>query len=110
MLNSRNAIEAILHAVDNHRLKIADHRSYSADVAAVVLVAAHHLNMHDVETFAPVAVLQAADAVHLLGVAQNRLVASGECLYWFDMTTGQLVGQFPSAFHASAGHARPARG
>ncbi|MGE0758673.1 MAG: PQQ-binding-like beta-propeller repeat protein [Pirellulaceae bacterium] len=48
-----------------------------------------------------------SDIVHLLGVIANNLVASGECLYWFDPWSGQVLGQYPSAFLAGAGFARP---
>jgi len=50
---------------------------------------------------------QGADVVHLLGVGQGRLLASGECLYWFDIATGQLVCRFPASFQSGAGRARP---
>ncbi len=50
---------------------------------------------------------QAADAIHLLGVGQGRLLASGDHLYWFDAYTGQLVGQFPSGQAAIGGYAGP---
>jgi outer membrane protein assembly factor BamB len=50
---------------------------------------------------------QAADAIHLLGVGQGRLLASGDYLYWFDAYTGQLVGQFPSGRAAMGGYAGP---
>lgn len=49
----------------------------------------------------------AADAIHLLGVVDDRVVVSGECVYWFDVRTGQLVGRFPEPFKAVAGFARP---
>ncbi len=49
----------------------------------------------------------AADVVHLLGVADDKLLASGECLYWFDCLTGRLMARFPDTFHAAPGHARP---
>lgn len=49
----------------------------------------------------------AADAIHLLGVSNERLILSGECLYWFDIESGQLVGRYPSYFHAAPGYARP---
>lgn len=49
----------------------------------------------------------AADAIHLLGVTENRLVVSGECVYWFDIRTGSLAGRYPEPFKASPGFARP---
>jgi hypothetical protein len=49
----------------------------------------------------------AADAVHLLGVANDRLAVSGECVYWFDIRTGQLLGRYPEPFKAAPGFARP---
>jgi hypothetical protein len=36
-----------------------------------------------------------SDAVHLLGAAGDRLIASGDYLYWFDVFNGQPAGQFP---------------
>jgi outer membrane protein assembly factor BamB len=48
-----------------------------------------------------------ADIVHLLGVANGRLIASGESLYWIDLLTGRMQGRFPGTFTAMAGHARP---
>jgi outer membrane protein assembly factor BamB len=50
---------------------------------------------------------QAADAIHLLGVSDNRLTVSGECVYWFDIRSGQLMGRYPEPFKAAAGFARP---
>ncbi len=49
----------------------------------------------------------AADAVHLLGVAQERLLASGDYLYWFDVLTGELQCQFPPLGRPEPGYARP---
>jgi hypothetical protein len=37
----------------------------------------------------------ADDAVHLLGVQDNTLVASGDSLYWIDVYGGRLQCQFP---------------
>jgi hypothetical protein len=37
----------------------------------------------------------AADAVHLLGVGDGTLLASGDFLYWIDVQTGRLLTQFP---------------
>ncbi len=36
------------------------------------------------------------DAVHLLGAAHGKLIASGISLYWFDLNTGRVAAQFPS--------------
>jgi hypothetical protein len=49
----------------------------------------------------------ASDAVHLLGVAQERLIASGDYLYWFDAFTGQYHGQFPPPTKDAPGFALP---
>lgn len=49
----------------------------------------------------------AVDAVHLLGVAQDRLLASGDYVYWMDVWSGDLVGQFPAPRGASRGYAGP---
>lgn len=51
---------------------------------------------------------QAADAIHLLGVGNGQLIASGECLYWFDLYTGRLNAQFPGPQKLTPGLARPA--
>jgi len=50
---------------------------------------------------------QLADVNHLLGVGSDRLLASGDCLYWLDVATGRMVGQFPRATSSARGHARP---
>jgi outer membrane protein assembly factor BamB len=50
---------------------------------------------------------QAADVIHLLGVGGDRLVASGDYLYWLDVYTGRIVGQFPPPRVTTPGHARP---
>lgn len=39
----------------------------------------------------------ADDALHLLGVSGEHLIAGGDHLYWFDAHTGQLLTQFPYA-------------
>ena len=39
----------------------------------------------------------AEDAVHLLGVSHNRLIVSGDRLYWIDIRTGKLFASFPAA-------------
>ena len=49
----------------------------------------------------------AVDAVHLLGVGQGRLLASGDYLYWIDVNSGALVGQFPDPRGATVGFAGP---
>jgi outer membrane protein assembly factor BamB len=49
----------------------------------------------------------AADAVHLLGVGNGTLLASGDWLYWIDADTGRLLTQFPQAGPAGAGQAAP---
>ncbi|MEO8494549.1 MAG: PQQ-binding-like beta-propeller repeat protein [Planctomycetota bacterium] len=50
---------------------------------------------------------QAADVVHLLGVGEDTLIASGDYLYWFDVTTGRLLTQFPAPHRSLPGHAKP---
>jgi PQQ enzyme-like repeat protein len=37
----------------------------------------------------------ADDVVHLLGIADDVLLASGDALYWIDAYTGRLITQFP---------------
>ena len=37
----------------------------------------------------------AEDAVHLLGVSHNRLIASGDQLYWIDLKSGNVFASFP---------------
>jgi outer membrane protein assembly factor BamB len=49
----------------------------------------------------------AADAVHLLGVAGDKLLASGDYLYWVDVSSGAVVGQFPAPRGVMRGHAAP---
>jgi outer membrane protein assembly factor BamB len=39
----------------------------------------------------------AADIVHLLGVGQGNLIASGQRLWWFDAETGNIVARYPGA-------------
>lgn len=39
----------------------------------------------------------AADAVHLLGVVNDQLIASGDRLYWIDSQTGKLAHYWPDA-------------
>jgi len=50
---------------------------------------------------------EASDIVHLLGVGQDYLLASGERLYWFQIHDGQLRGQFPEPYRDAVRHARP---
>ena len=38
----------------------------------------------------------ATDVVHLLGVAHDQLLASGDYLYWIDASSGAVVRQFPA--------------
>jgi outer membrane protein assembly factor BamB len=38
----------------------------------------------------------AVDVVHLLGVGQGHLLASGSRLYWIDIRSGELVARFPA--------------
>ncbi len=49
----------------------------------------------------------AADAIHLVGVGQDRLIACGDYLYWLDIFSGRLCGQFPAARTALQGYASP---
>jgi outer membrane protein assembly factor BamB len=44
--------------------------------------------------------------VHLLGVGEDRLLASGDYLYWLDVHTGQLAGQFPPPGQNVRGYVR----
>jgi outer membrane protein assembly factor BamB len=50
---------------------------------------------------------RAVDAVHLLGVGSDRLIASGDCLYWLDIYTGESRGRYPNPTKPVPGHARP---
>jgi outer membrane protein assembly factor BamB len=50
----------------------------------------------------------AADAVHLLGVQNDVLLASGNALYWIDAWTGQLLAQFPRGQPGGLAQAVPA--
>lgn len=47
------------------------------------------------------------DVVHLLGVKENYLLASGDYLYWIDVVTGQVATQFPQALPIGPGLALP---
>ena len=49
----------------------------------------------------------AADAVHLLGLGSDTLLASGDWLYWIDASSGRLLAQFPQAGPTGAGQAAP---
>lgn len=44
-----------------------------------------------------------ADAVHLLGVGQGHVLASGDHLYWINVVSGQLDYQFPAPRHPRQG-------
>ena len=52
---------------------------------------------------------RANNVMHLLGVGANRLIASGDYLYWFDVYSGLPVGQFPPAQKEGPGFVRPER-
>ncbi|ADB17582.1 hypothetical protein Psta_2917 [Pirellula staleyi DSM 6068] len=45
------------------------------------------------------------DAMHLLGVQGDYLLASGDWLYWIDTRTGTLASQFPAGSPGTAGDA-----
>lgn len=47
-----------------------------------------------------------ADAVHLLGVGGGNVLASGDYLYWIDINSGTIVGQFPQPRSGGPGFAR----
>ncbi len=49
----------------------------------------------------------AADAIHLAGVGQGHLLASGDYLYWIDLYSGVVNYQFPPARTALRGYAGP---
>jgi outer membrane protein assembly factor BamB len=49
----------------------------------------------------------ADDAVHLLGVANDTLLVSGDSLYWVDVYTGRQMAQFPRGKLGGAEHAAP---
>ncbi len=49
----------------------------------------------------------ATDVVHLLGAAHDRLVASGDYLYWIDASSGAVVRQFPAPRGVARGYAGP---
>lgn len=50
---------------------------------------------------------RATDAVHLLGVAQDHLIVSGDYLYWFDVHTGRCLAQFPEPRKEAPGFPLP---
>lgn len=50
---------------------------------------------------------RAADAIHLLGVGSGNLIVSGDYLYWLDVYSGEIVGQFPPPRAVAPGLARP---
>ena len=50
---------------------------------------------------------RAADSIHLLGVGEGNLICSGDYLYWLDVQSGELVGQYPSPRAVAPGLARP---
>jgi outer membrane protein assembly factor BamB len=47
------------------------------------------------------------DIVHLLGAANDLLLASGDRLYWIDANTGRLLAQFPAGSPGAASQAAP---
>ena len=47
----------------------------------------------------------ADDIVHLLGAADDVLLASGDRLYWIDANTGRMLTQFPAGLPGAAGQA-----
>jgi len=47
-----------------------------------------------------------SDIMHLLGVAEGRLIASGKQLWWLDAETGKLVIRFPDNLDTSYGYGR----
>lgn len=51
----------------------------------------------------------APDAVHLLGVAGDNLIASGDRLYWINCDSGKLVRYWPDG-HSPKGYGRGAMG
>lgn len=50
---------------------------------------------------------RATDAVHLLGVADDTLIVSGDYLYWFDVYSGRCVAQYPTPAKDAPGFALP---
>jgi len=49
----------------------------------------------------------APDIIHLLGVGNDRVIASGNYLYWFDIHTGNPAGVFPSQGENVPGYLAP---
>ena len=47
------------------------------------------------------------DMVHLLGVVDDQLVASGEKLWWLDVYSGEVIRRFPPAGATSAARSGP---
>src|SRR5205807_2315337 len=47
------------------------------------------------------------DAMHLMGVAEDILLAGGDHLYWIDAHTGRLMTQFPRGSLGGADAAAP---
>jgi outer membrane protein assembly factor BamB len=45
------------------------------------------------------------DVKHLLGVSDDCLLASGDCLYWIDVYSGRLLTQFPAPRRQAIGYA-----
>lgn len=39
---------------------------------------------------------QAVDVIHLLGIADGQLIASGHRLYWIDICSGRIASRFPA--------------
>jgi outer membrane protein assembly factor BamB len=50
---------------------------------------------------------EAADAVHLLGASEDRVIASGDATYWIDALSGQVLTQFPAYKPVGNGLALP---
>jgi len=44
------------------------------------------------------------EAMHLIGVGGGNLIASGDRLWWLDVQTGRIVGQFPDGGSTAEGH------
>ncbi|MBM3998435.1 MAG: hypothetical protein FJ297_02640 [Planctomycetes bacterium] len=51
----------------------------------------------------------ATDIVHILGVTDDDVIASGDCLYWFDLRTGALRCRFPPTSGTTPGRSGFAR-
>jgi len=50
---------------------------------------------------------QSDDIVHLLGIGQGQLLASGDYLYWIDAATGKITSRFPGNGDPAGGGAKP---